>query len=633
MVKLLEVISYSVKEALNEELDIRQEGSGRNRSFIVFDNETGEELERFTGRNAEGRAEEFRDNERAIRAAGSGSNTPDGDNPDRTSGNGDTPGRPPAGTQLDLDGKTYEFRGRMWVEVNTDGSYGRPAGRAAQTELNGFWEETRGRPQGSVEEMDSARRGNVDLETRARYWTGSSDRGFFVKIGSHAFKFESQGQADRFIESWNAADRTARRGLVDRFVNARLGAGGRFVEGWRSGGFQSLEDAIDRIPGARTILNSRALGFVFRIFEIFGWSTALLHSHVANVAYWKDQVSQGELSESDAEDLIMSSQAALGAQITILCTNMFRSVRRIRLFISGARVISNMWAAVMAGTGVGLPGAIALIAARETGFFLIQWMLTRPSFQRKIAEFVAGFLDYTIARVLIESLAAITGQGLAALSAALDEVGLGFDNLIRDGGWEYSPSESASQDVYASTEWAKLVFQDVLFPPDRNFEVPYIPTGERRRLLQSTLASMYDLQFEADSEGDPTQELGTPENPRPIASGQLGMINDYVFAFSQNEYQRLRDTHEVVVLNDVMGQRPGTDNQLLFLAPTAETLANGQNIPTNDNPVITSSGQLIDRPEPENDNDSGLSVDDIADIANTAIDNAGSVNSGAPGFR
>ena len=54
MVKLLEVISYSVKEALNEELDIRQEGNGRNRSFVVFDSETGEELERFTGGNASG---------------------------------------------------------------------------------------------------------------------------------------------------------------------------------------------------------------------------------------------------------------------------------------------------------------------------------------------------------------------------------------------------------------------------------------------------------------------------------------------------------------------------------------------------------------------------------------------------
>lgn len=623
MVKLLEVISYGINEALNEDIEVREEGSGRNKAFVVYDTETGEELNRFTGRNASRLANDFAETERSTRVSGS-------NDTDSSSSDTETPRRPPAGTQMDLDGKTYEFRGRMWVEVNADGSYGRPAPRAVGNELNGLWEEVRGNPQGSPDDMESARTGNVDLDKNARYWTGSDNR-HFVKIGSHAFRFESSAAAERFIEQYNEATRTNRQSIVDNVADRRLGAGGRAVNGWRAGNYNNLDEALERIPGIGPILQSRTMGFVFRVFEIFGWSAALLQSHVANCAYWKNQASEGEITEEEAEDLILSSQAALGAQITVLTLNMFRSVRRLRMFISGARVLTNMAAAIMAGTGVGLPGAIALIAARETGFFLIQWMLTSPAVQRKVAEWVASFLDYAIMRTIIESLAGITGQALAVASSALDNIGLGFDNLLRQGGWEYAPSDRETGEVYASTEWAKLVFQDVLFPPDRNFQVPYIPPGERRRLLQSTFASMYDLTFdESDAEGDANQELGTPENPRPVSSGQAGMLREYVFAYTPENYDRLKDTHEVVVLNDVMGQRPGGENQILLLMPTAQAISAG-GVPQTDVPVITRSGQLIDRPEQEPTG--GNSVDDIVNIASDAIDSADSVNSGGPGFR
>ena len=64
--------------------------------------------------------------------------------------------------------------------------------------------------------------------------------------------------------------------------------------------------------------------------------------------------------------------------------------------------------------------------------------------------------------------------------------------------------------------------------------------------------------------------------------------------------------------------------------PTAQAISAG-GVPQTDVPVITRSGQLIDRPQPEPTG--GNSGDDIVDIASGAIDSASGVNNGAPGFR
>jgi len=519
--------------------------------------------------------------------------------------------RPPVGTIMSAGGNTYEFKGAMWVKINSDGSDGRPASRDIRAELDAQWDEVRRNPAGSADDMESARRGRVNVEARAALWT-SNNTNHFVKVGSHAFKFDTEDAAKDFMRTWNRGNSTVRTDMLEQFGNRRVGAGTRFAEGWRSAGFQSIDEAIDRMPFVRTILANRFVQSVFKVFEVFGWSTLLLQTHVVNVAYWKDLADKGELTQQEAEDLIMSSQAAFGAQVTVLLLAMFRSGRQIRLFLSGARVITNMWAAVAASTGVGIPGALALIAARETAFFLVQYLLTRPAIQRKLAETISSFLDYTIIRFAVESLAGITGAGLGVASRALDDIGLGFENLIRDGGWEYTPKDQEDvTQAFASTEWAKLIFQDVLFPPDRNFEVPYIATGERRRLLQSKLGSMFRITFESQSDA----ELGTPSNPKPMSSQQLGQLRDHVFVFSSTEYERLKDTHEVVAISDVMGQRPGGSNEMTFLAPTPEALASGQPLPEPDNVLFTSSGQMIERPAPQD-----ASGDNIVRIAQDAID-------------
>ncbi len=170
----------------------------------------------------------------------------------------------------------------------------------------------------------------------------------------------------------------------------------------------------------------------------------------------------------------------------------------------------------------------------------------------------------------------------------------------------------ATGSSYASSEWAKLTFNYTLFGGKSKIKVPYTRRSSRLPEIYSVLGIN-----ETDTN---TQDLGTPENPKPISSGQAGMMSDYIFRFSDEQYQQLANTHEVVVLTDVSGSRPGSGNEILLLAPTSEALSSGENIPMPDNRIITRSGQLIDRGD--QDAQSADGVDNIVSTAQAAIDRA-----------
>ena len=426
--------------------------------------------------------------------------------------------KPPTGLQYILGDDTFEFKGQMWQRVKPDGSPGRMAFKDEVNQLNDMWSElgTKFGNQGNAADYDNARTGNVNLDANAKMWSGSKEKGFLVKIGSHAFKFPDEKAATEFIEDFNRGSKPVRQTLLDNVADRQLGAGSRFMEGYRASG-STLGDFLEKNSTAKFILTNPLMKLALSIFEIAGWSTALLHSHVANCAYWQDLQAQGDLTQEEVDDLILSSQAALGAQISALCLTMFKGVRRIRMFLTMARTISNVWAGVMAGTGVGLPGAIAMLAARETAFFLVQWWLTRPANQRILAEWIAGFLDNIIARAITGGIAGVTGLALNSLSGALGEFDLGFDQLLRDGGWEYSASkDQKNPQIYASTEWAKLAFQNVIYPPQKVMAVPFIAVGDRRRLMQSKFSEMFNITFTQNTDNEQPGEidLGSEANEK-----------------------------------------------------------------------------------------------------------------------
>ncbi len=123
---------------------------------------------------------------------------------------------------------------------------------------------------------------------------------------------------------------------------------------------------------------------------------------------------------------------------------------------------------------------------------------------------------------------------------------------------------------------------------------------------KNTIAKMIEVANEFIGEEDP--ERGTVDNPKEVSRLIIGQLNDYVFKYSEEKYEELKDTHEVAFISD-FGNR---DRDNLLLVPFFPMDGTPPSNP--DGPLFTSQGIPLDAPnEPE---DSGLDKDAI----NKAID-------------
>ncbi len=96
---------------------------------------------------------------------------------------------------------------------------------------------------------------------------------------------------------------------------------------------------------------------------------------------------------------------------------------------------------------------------------------------------------------------------------------------------------------------------------------------------------------------------GTPDNPRKVTRLIVGQLNDYVFAYNNNNYNRLKATHEVVQIDDY-GNRASSNPRILMPRMPMQ----GQP-PTNpEGPLYTGQGVPIEAPEAP---DAELDVDAI----------------------
>lgn len=166
----------------------------------------------------------------------------------------------------------------------------------------------------------------------------------------------------------------------------------------------------------------------------------------------------------------------------------------------------------VAATGAGaIPSALSLLVT-ESAWLIAGWIITSPTVQRAIAEWIQ---DTIVLREIFSYTGAAVVAGADILDAALDgQFGTGE---LRDrlGFGRRDPEEAAEGEYHSSSEWAKLVFHDLLFPPGREqLLVPYIAPEERARLLREKM----NLAEEAGAE--PGMDTGTPlevpDNPEDL---------------------------------------------------------------------------------------------------------------------
>jgi hypothetical protein len=117
---------------------------------------------------------------------------------------------------------------------------------------------------------------------------------------------------------------------------------------------------------------------------------------------------------------------------------------------------------------------------------------------------------------------------------------------------------------------------------------------------------MIEVANEFIGEEDP--ERGTVDNPKEVSRLIIGQLNDYVFKYSEEKYEELKDTHEVAFISD-FGNR---DRDNLLLVPFFPMDGTPPSNP--DGPLFTSQGIPLD--PPEDAEDGGLDTDAI----NKAID-------------
>ena len=155
------------------------------------------------------------------------------------------------------------------------------------------------------------------------------------------------------------------------------------------------------------------------------------------------------------------------------------------------------------------------------------------------------------------------------------------------------------------------------------------------------IANPQDPKDQQDTDGldamsnAPTDGRGTANQPREVSRLLVGNLKDYVFKYSPEKAEELKDTHDVVFISD-FGNR---DRDNLLLLPMPSAMANKSALPTNtDGPLFSNQGIPLDQPDaadaandakvdPVGNAKKGASVDNIASTASNAIDAAGTTQS------
>jgi len=144
------------------------------------------------------------------------------------------------------------------------------------------------------------------------------------------------------------------------------------------------------------------------------------------------------------------------------------------------------------------------------------------------------------------------------------------------------------------------------------------------------IANPQDPEDQQDTDGldamsdAPTDGRGTVDQPREVSRLLVGNLKNYVFKYSSEKAQELKDTHDVVFISD-FGNR---DKDNLLLLPMPSAMANKSALPTNtDGPLFSNQGIPLDQPaaagttDPVGNAKKGA-ADDVGTVAGAALDAA-----------
>ena len=432
---------------------------------------------------------------------------------------------PEVGTTTDIDGKTYKWRGQMWTEVKPDGSNGRPAPTGVGNRLTSQW-----RTSNPVSRSVFKLTPGVQQLADDRFMVTLPDTTTVVNTTTLADAEKIQARVDDLSSGTpaqisNTIDTEIRNGKLKGDFKRSFSLG-RVIRNATAADYENVQKSSNSNIGK--LLNNRMYKNVMLLLgntvSVVGpiWGMKIEIENI-NLEIEEAQRSGGDVQR--LQDIRNILQGQLVAYFAAQVARLLTKIRYVKALMAPIRMAVRGGQLSVALTGAGAPAAFLSMIVTETLWIVIPLILSTSSIQRWLAEII---VDSSFKDIFVN-----TGRSTENLT---NQVAIALDGKFGTGalakavsGFDPKETEGVTGEYYGESEWAKLVFGTLLFPPSQKSRlVPYIPEGRRETLLTGTLglnpidasASASDAQPAPGATPEPSSQPGMPVNPDAVPGPQ-----------------------------------------------------------------------------------------------------------------
>lgn len=372
----------------------------------------------------------------------------------------------------------------------------------------------------------------------------SSSEVFIFRVGSNNISNirDAISEATTLKDQWQTR---SNRNSLRRQYRSFIG-GSRILPG--SGSNAARVARVDQInatrhPKAYRLLNSRAFRVFGGLLSAFLVSEQLRYAMVTNIATFEEEAVNGDITQAEFFDKVQVAWGLYAIEVSaVMLATLAVAANRLRV-IRAIRNVVRLGQLAVAGTGVGFVPSLISAVVTEVGFQALMYAVTNPAVQRAIVDWIVEWGNSTLIGGIVMETVQGAGAAYQAASAELDAVTgglLGSENAFASSGAAAAAGftdpgalevAGVSGDAYATAEWARLVFQDLLFPPGFSLEarrVPYFTRGQREIMMAEDFGALTDVPSENEQPLPTGPQNGRPNNnpnreePESVNSGGPG---------------------------------------------------------------------------------------------------------------
>lgn len=289
----------------------------------------------------------------------------------------------------------------------------------------------------------------------------------------------------------------------------------------------------EAFPRTNAWRSSRSGRVFFRLLSAFMVEEILRNSILITMANIEAEFMEGEITEAEYVDKVEVAWGMYAIQITGIMLVFLKTGKNVTFVVKTIRNIVRTGQLAAGSTGVGTVPALISALVTEAGFQLAIFALTNPKTQKFLVDYIVEWGQESVFGAMIQGGVEMAGQGLNAAAAGLNALTGGLvgseDFFSASGAAEASgfvdpgAREIAGVDgsAYATSQWARLVFQDLIFPPGTSIEsrkVPYYTRTRREMMMAEDFGALVNQQPKLSSRLDTKGE--TPK-PAPKLSSRL----------------------------------------------------------------------------------------------------------------